>query len=327
MIPKKTREKLEKQHYGLVGEHSAVQICRWTKKSLRDEGDCWKGKFYGIKSHKCCQFSPAVMWCDNMCLHCWRPIEMNLGNKLKSSESPKEIIDRIIKTRRKLLIGFKSNKKTSKKKFEDALEPEVFTFSLSGEPTLYPKLPEMIKELRKRKKITFLVTNGLHPEMIKKLEKEKSLPTQLTVSCNAPNKKLFEIWHRSSRKEAWKKFNETLSLLKKLKVKTRRVVRLTLVRKGKSELSNMENENVKEYAKLILKAEPDFVHVKGFKSLGYSRERLGYDKQPYYEEILDFAKKLVRELKGNGYKILGKDELSCVAVLGKDKKMMKIGKV
>jgi tRNA wybutosine-synthesizing protein 1 len=301
----------------------------WTKKSLRGEGKCWKEKFYGIKSHRCCQFSPSVMWCENSCVHCWRPIEMNLGTKFESDESPSEILDKIIEARKKLLIGFKSNKKTSKKRFEEAKNPTLFTFSLSGEPTLYKKLPEMIREIRRRKSISFLVTNGLNPEMIKKLEKTKSLPTQITISTNAPNEKLWKIWHNCRKENGWKKFNETLGVIKKLKGKTRRVIRLTLVKEGDDseklkELSNMKDEHIKEYANLIRKASPDFVHIKGFKSLGYSRQRLGYSKQPLYEEVIDFSKKLAGELKKEKYKILGKDEISVVAVLGKNKKMMKI---
>ena len=51
MLPEDTKAILEKQHYIIVGEHSAVQICGWTKKSLRDEDFCYKEKFYGIQSH------------------------------------------------------------------------------------------------------------------------------------------------------------------------------------------------------------------------------------------------------------------------------------
>lgn len=328
MIPDNVKKILEKQHYAVVGKNSGVQICRWTKKSLRGEGRCWKEKFYGIESHRCCQFSPSVMWCENKCLHCWRQIEMNLGTELGEIDEPKEIIDGVIKARKKLLSGFLGYKKISKKKFKEALEPTLFTMSLSGEPTLYPKISGLIKEIKKRNAISFLVTNGLNPEVLKKLDKEKNLPTQLTVSTNAPNKKLFNFWHRSSKKDAWEKFNETLKVLKKLKGKTRRVIRLTLVRKGDekkfSELTNMADKNIFEYAGLIRKSEPDFVHVKGFKSLGYSRQRLGYSKQPIYPEVLKFAKKLAEELQKDCYKILGKDERSVVVLLGKEKSEMKI---
>jgi tRNA wybutosine-synthesizing protein 1 len=330
MVPEKIKKILEKQHYSIVGKNSGVQICRWTKNSLNNKGVCWKEKFYGIKSHRCCQMSPAVMWCENQCLHCWRAIELNLGKELKEFDEPEKIIEGIINARKKLLIGFKSNKKTSEKKFKEALEPTLFTFSLSGEPTLYPKIGGMIKLLRKKGKITFLVTNGQNPDVLRKLEKNKSLPTQLTISMNAPNEELFKIWHRSLRKDAWKRFNKSLDVMKKLKGKTRRVIRLTLVKEGKegkfAKITNMEQENIKEYAKLIKKAEPDFVHVKAFMSVGYSRERFGYDNMPFYEDIIKFAKELSKEL-GKDYKILGKHEFSRVVVLGKDKKMMKIKKV
>ncbi len=332
MIPSKVKKLLEKQHYEIAGKHSAVQICRWTKKSLRGGEGCWKEKFYGIESHRCCQFSPAVMWCENQCLHCWRAIEYNLGTNLKNCDEPKEILDKIVEKRKKLLVGFKGNENVSDKKFKESLESNLFTMSLSGEATLYPRLPELIKEIRKRKAISFLVTNGQNPEMIKKLEDENALPTQLTLSTNAPNKELFKIWHNSVNKDAWKKFNETLKLMKKLRGKTRRVIRLTLVKEGDNtekfkELSNMKDEHIKEYSELIKISEPDFIHVKGFKSLGFSRKRLGYSKQPFYEEVQDFAKKLVKELKEDGYKKLAEEEYSCVVLLGKDKGKMRIREI
>jgi tRNA wybutosine-synthesizing protein 1 len=40
MIPENVKKILKKQHYFIVGKHSAVQVCRWTKKSLLDEGVC-----------------------------------------------------------------------------------------------------------------------------------------------------------------------------------------------------------------------------------------------------------------------------------------------
>ncbi|MFZ5955134.1 MAG: 4-demethylwyosine synthase TYW1 [Nanoarchaeota archaeon] len=323
---------LEKQQYAVIGNHSAVKICQWTKNSLNKKGCCWKEKFYGIKSHRCAEFSPSVMWCENKCMHCWRPIEYNLGTKLSKVDEPKEIIENIIKERKKLLIGFKGNKNVNDKKFEEALEPTLFTFSLSGEPTIYPRLDELIQEVRRRNAFSFLVTNGLNPEAIKRLEDKNSLPTQLTVSVNASNKELFKVWHRSSIKNPWEKLNNTLDLMKELKGKTRRVIRLTLVKEGKDntsigKLSNMKEEHIKEYAELIKKADPDFVHIKAFKSVGFSRERFGYDKMPWHYEIKRFAEKLKDELKEEDYKILGEEKMSCVVLLGKDKKMMKIKKI
>ena len=36
---------LEKQAYRMAGNHSAVKVCGWTKKLIRNEGGCYKLKF------------------------------------------------------------------------------------------------------------------------------------------------------------------------------------------------------------------------------------------------------------------------------------------
>tara|TARA_Y100000310_G_C20697461_1_gene826697 strand:+ start:3714 stop:4682 length:969 start_codon:yes stop_codon:yes gene_type:complete len=314
----KLRKVLRKQHYGLVGKHSGVQICRWTKKDLTDQGSCYKAKFYGIKSHECCQMSPSVGFCQNRCLHCWRAIELTIGDKMniKKADSPKDIIKGCIEQQRRLINGFKGNKKINLKKFKQAQEPMQFAISLTGEPTIYPRLGELIKELRSQKKTSFLVTNGLLPERLKELQEKKALPTQLYLSLNTPNEKLFKAWHRSKTKNVWDKFNQTLELFPSLS--TRKVIRMTLVKN-----LNMKDEMIKDYVKLIKKAKPDFIEVKGFMSVGFSRKRLGYESMPTYEDIQKFSKKLAKELK---LKILDSHEFSRVVLIGKSKKDMKIKK-
>ncbi len=329
MIPKQVKEILKKQHYEIVGKHSAVQICRWTKKSIRNEGVCYKEQFYGIDSHKCCQMTPAVMWCPNKCLHCWRAIELTLGDKLKGNlDSPSEIIDDCILAQRKLLEGFKirpetkhkTKSKADMKKWVEAQEPMQFAISLSGEPTIYPNIGGLIAELRKRGKTSFLVTNGLYPEKIKELIKKKQLPTQLYVSVNTSNKELYEKFHRSSKKNAWEKLNETLEILPKIKGRT--VFRMNLIRK-----INMSDKAVEEFAELIRKSKPKFIELKGYMSVGYARERLGYDMMPDEKEMLNFAKKLEKTLKKEKYKILDIHKFSRAIVLGKNKKDLKIKKI
>lgn len=325
MIPDNVEKVLKKQHYEIVGKnkHSAVQICRWTKKSLRNEGVCYKEKFYGIKSHQCCQMTPSVVWCQNKCLHCWRAIELTLGKNLpKKIDSPKEIIDGCIKAQRKLLMGFKVDPKSDKKqlskadmkKYEEAQEPMQFAISLSGEPTLYEDIGGLILELRKRGKTSFLVTNGLNPEKLKKLKEKDQLPTQLYVSVNTSNKEAYNKFHRSSEKNAWEKLNQSLEVLGSLNCRT--VFRINLIKDF-----NMDGKNIEEFAKLIEKAKPMFVELKGFMSVGFARERLGYEKMPWHEDILEFAKKLAKE---TGLKILDEHYYSRAVVLGKDEKELKI---
>ncbi len=327
IIPEKIREILRKQHYRIIGNHSAVQICRWTKKSIRDEGVCYKAKFYGIKSHLCCQMTPAVVWCPNKCLHCWRAIEYTLGEKIFGEvDSPSEIIDGCIKAQRKLLEGFNIDKNSWKKqlskaniiKYYEAQEPMQFAISLSGEPTIYPYIGELISELRKRGKTSFLVTNGLYPEKIKELIEKKQLPTQLYISVNAPNENIYNKICISKMKNAWKKFNETLRILPKIKNNTRTVFRMNLIKD-----LNMNEEHIKEYAELIDKTNPLFVEVKGYMSIGFARKRLGYERMPSYEEMKIFVEKLAT---ATGLKILDSHEFSRVWVLGKDKARLKIKK-
>ncbi|MEK6860113.1 MAG: 4-demethylwyosine synthase TYW1, partial [Nanoarchaeota archaeon] len=320
---KKLKDSLLKQHYRIIGNHSSVKICEWTKKSLVDKGVCFKQKFYGIKSHRCVQMSPASVFCQNKCIHCWRAIELTDDKKMNKNliDNPKEIIKQCIESQKKLLIGFKGFKNTNKKKYKEAQEPMQFAISLTGEPTLYPKLGELISELRKRGKTTFVVTNGLMPAVLSELNKEKNLPTQLYLSLNTPNKEMYDKWHRSSEKQAWKKFNETLALF--LKLKTRKVIRMTLVKD-----LNDKDEYISEFARLIKKAMPDFIEIKSYMAIGFSRYRkgMGYDKMLSHNEIKDYSKKLVKELKKEKYKILDSHKLSRVVLIGKDKKRMKIQK-
>ena len=103
----------------------------------------------------------------------------------ESIDDPAFIVEGTIEAQRKLLSGFGGNEKTSEEKFERAMEPQHVAISLDGEPTLYPKLAELIKEYKKKGFSTFVVSNGLLPDRIEKLFEEP--PTQLYISVDAPN--------------------------------------------------------------------------------------------------------------------------------------------
>lgn len=317
---------MKNQGYRFVGNHAAVKICLWTKKSIIDEGVCYKEQFYGIKSHLCCQMSPWL-GCDNKCIHCWRALELDFNKLIDKSKikNPKEIIDGCIKAQRELLSGFRVNDRPKKKqlskanmkKFKEAQEPMQFAISLSGEPTMYPNIGELIEEIRKRGKTSFLVTNGLYPEKLKQLEKAKQLPTQLYISVNAPDEEVYDKIHRSSKKNAWKLLNKSLEVMSELKGKTRTVFRMNMILD-----LNMSDENAEKYAEMIKKANPLFVEIKGVMSVGFARQRIPYNKMPYHKDIVDFSKKILKNLPE--YKILDEKKESRVVLLGKDKRDMKI---
>ena len=52
MVSESLRKSLTKQGYKIVGSHSGVKLCRWTKAMLRGRGGCYKHTFYGIESHR-----------------------------------------------------------------------------------------------------------------------------------------------------------------------------------------------------------------------------------------------------------------------------------
>src|SRR3989344_2479137 len=241
---------LEKQGYRIIGGHSACKICTWTKKSLVNKGVCYKEKFYGIKSHRCCQMTP-FLFCCNQCVFCWRdtPFLIKADKDVKERfevDEPKKIIDGCIIAQRELLNGFPGNEKTDKKKFLESQEPKHFAISLAGEPTFYTYLGELIKELHKRGKSTFLVTNGLMPKRLEELKEQGIEPTQLYISLDAPTEELYNGVDKPAFKDAWTRLNRTLGLVKDFK---RGVIRLTLVK-------NINMCKLEEYAKLIRKAEP-----------------------------------------------------------------------
>ena len=306
-IDKDCRKKFEKQGYRLVGKHSAIKICNWTRESLRNKNFCYKQQFYGINSHRCVQMSCTLLNCQNKCLHCWRDLSFTDSNKIKTADKPEKIIDECIEQQRIILQGFKGNKKTNLKKFLEAMNPTQFAISLTGEATLYPYLTELIKELKKRKINSFLVSNGLLPEKILELKNKCALPTQLYISLNYPNEKIFRKLTNNKDKESWKKLMKTLKILSKLNKKTRTVLRLTLIKS----LNIIEPEN---YAKLIKKANPMFVEIKAYMHIGFSQHRLKKENMPLHEEVKEFANKIGKLCK---YKIIDEKKDSRVVLLMK----------
>ena len=76
----------------------------------------------------------------------------------------------------------------------------------------------------------------------------------------------------------------------------------------------------KAYARLIEKADPDFVEPKAYMHVGFSRYRgLTNENMPRHEEVRAFAYNLAREL---GYNVLDESMPSRVVLLSKhDRKM------
>src|SRR3989338_7870793 len=157
------RKKLANMGYRFVGKHSAIKVCHWTKESIRGKNYCYKKKFYGIESNQCVQMSPAMLFCTFNCKFCWRNFNFMLPRKQEDWDPPKQVLDGCIEAKKGILQGFWGSDSADKNKLQDSMVPQHVAISLSGEPTLYPYLPEFIDEIMGRNMTAYLVSNGTNP--------------------------------------------------------------------------------------------------------------------------------------------------------------------
>src|SRR3989339_1153458 len=113
-LSEEAKKELEKQQYRVIGKHSAVKVCGWTKKMIKDEGGCYKLKFYGIMSSQCMQMTTSIS-CANRCSFCWRDYKAPVSKEWAwAVDEPDFIIENSIAAHMKLLTGFGGNPKTSR---------------------------------------------------------------------------------------------------------------------------------------------------------------------------------------------------------------------
>ncbi len=299
MLDSPTEEVLRRQGYKLVGSHSGVKLCHWTKKSLTQNRGCYKQRFYGIESHRCMQMTPTVNNCNLGCLFCWRD-QAYWGEGLGHVDNPDFLLAESLAAQKALLSGYKGNPKVALETWLEANDVRHVAISLTGEPTMYPRLGEFLEDCHARGLTTFLVTNGTAPTVLERLD---PLPTQLYVTVAAPNERIYtELCLPQSRQEWWN-LMRTLQLLPSLD--TRRVIRHTLV-----DGWNLGWEE--EYAQLDGIGAADFVECKGYVWVGQSRERLSMDNMPSHAKIRAFAFRLGGAL---GYEVRDEVELSRVVLL------------
>lgn len=290
---------LEEQGYKLVGNHSAVKTCHWTKRCVRDEARCYKGDFYGVESHRCVQMTPSVTGCTQGCLFCWRDQRVDGEPGRHGWDDPSTIAEGVLEAHRELMVGYKGSPEVVPRRlFEEAMEPRQAAISLAGEPTLYPRLPELIKEFHRRGLTTFLVTNGTNPVAVEKVK-----PNQLYLSLDAADEATYGELCRPREDGAWNDVVESLGVLEGHSCRT--AVRVTLVRGL--------NDDPEGYAELLERGDPDFVEVKAYMHIGRSRGRLERRRMPSHGEVLDFASKLESDLASHD--LVDEVERSRVALL------------
>lgn len=309
-------QQLKKAKYG-VADHSTVELCHWTKKSFKHEGNCYKHKFYGISTHRCMEFSPAGMHCENRCIYCWRPMEFYDSLKMEPEKvaEPKEILTKLMIERKKLINGYYGDSRNDKQRLDESLLPSHYAISLSGEPTMYPKLPELIKYLKSLEatKSIFLVTNGQEPDMIQRLQDEDALPTQLYLSTNAADYDSFLKINKPKYDDSWERWNRTLGMLKHLD--TRTVLRITLIRNY-----NDQKDMIPAFASMLKQASPHFIEIKSYMHIGRSTNRLEHSNMLEMDEVRKFSEEIAKQAQI--FSIMDESLVSRIVILQNDQRVI-----
>ena len=316
-----THAALTKQGYSIIGSHSGVKICRWTKSALRGRGSCYKYSFYGIASHLCMEATPSLS-CSNKCVFCWRHGTNPVGTTWRwVTDAPDVIFDGITAAHYKKIKMMKGVPGVRAERFAEAMRIRHCALSLVGEPIFYPHINDLLRIMHDNRISTFLVCNAQHPAQLASL-----VPvTQLYVSIDASNKESLRKVDRPLHRDYWERFCACLDILRTRRFEQRTVFRLTLV-KG----FNMEEE-VKGYADLVERALPCFVEVKGVTYCGTSAAGsagLTMQNVPFYEEVAEFVTLLEKELNSRGlyYGIGAEHAHSCCILLADSNRFKRKGK-
>lgn len=288
MVTERQALSLKKEGYKLIGSHSAVKMCRWTKHQLRGRGGCYKHTFYGISSYQCMEATPSLA-CANKCVFCWRHHKNPVGREWRwKTDPPLFIVEEAVKKHVAMINEAKGIPGVLEDRWREALTVRHCALSLVGEPIMYPQINEMLNELHRRRISTFLVTNAQFPEAIETL-----VPvTQLYVSVDAGDEGSLIKVDRPLFSDAWDRLKRSLVLLKAKEQRT--VARLTIV-KGYNE------DDISGYADLIALGLPTFIEIKGVTFCGKSdASDLTMESCPWHHEIVHFSEDLCKALNDKG---------------------------
>jgi tRNA wybutosine-synthesizing protein 1 len=295
---------LKKHGYHKAGSHSAVKTCLWLNKSLRGEGKCYKFQFYGIASHRCVQMTPT-MQCNQKCLHCWRPTEIDVPET--GWDSPELIVEESLKAQQRLISGYGGADIIDKTLWEEAKNPRHVAISLAGEPTIYPYLDRLIDAFHSKNMTTFVVTNGTYPAMVERIN-----PTQLYLSLNAPDEDTYRQTCNPQEEGLWERICKSLDILREKQ--TRTVLRITLT-------EGLNITNPEGYAALIDRAGPDYIEIKAYMHLGFSQKRLERSAMPTHQRIREFSERIMQY---TDYKQADESQISRIVLLSKNGDVKKI---
>ena len=310
-ITSPTHAALTKQGYSIIGSHSGVKICRWTKSALRGRGSCYKYSFYGIKSHLCMETTPSLS-CSNKCVFCWRHGTNPVSTTWRWTIDPPDLIFAGAQREHyKKIKSLRGVPGVRAERFAEAMRIRHCALSLVGEPVFYPRINELLDLLHGQRISTFLVCNAQHPAELSRLRRV----TQLYVSIDAGTRESLRTIDRPLHRDFWERTLACLDIVRARRSWQRTVYRLTLVK-----AYNVAEEEIEGYADLIDRGRPGFVEIKGVTYCGTGgskKEGLTMGNVPFWEEVVDFVGVLGKALERRGlyYGIAAEHRHSCCVLL------------
>ncbi|KAL8141200.1 LOW QUALITY PROTEIN: hypothetical protein V2J09_007221 [Rumex salicifolius] len=275
--------------YKIIGSHSGVKLCRWTKAQLRGRGGCYKHSFYGIESHRCMETTPSLA-CANKCVFCWRhhtnPVGKNWQWKM---DDPIVIVNTAIELHTKMIKQMKGVPGVKEERLAEGLSPRHCALSLVGEPIMYPEINTLLDELHRRRISSFL----------------------LYVSVDAATKDSLKAIDRPLFGDFWERFLDSLKALKDKQQRT--VYRLTLVK-------GWNTEDLEAYFNLFSIGKPDFIEIKGVTYCGSTAtSKLTMENVPWHADVKEFSEALASKSEGE-YEVACEHAHSCCVLLAKTNK-------
>ena len=311
-MTKLQRKALTKEGYRIIGSHSAVKLCRWTKNQMRGRGGCYKHTFYGITSYQCMEATPSLA-CANKCVFCWRHHKNPVGTDWRwKTDEPSFIVSEAVSLHQSMINEMRGIPGVLPERLAEGFNVRHCALSLVGEPIMYPRINDMLHELHDRNISSFLVTNAQFPDRIKELDPV----TQLYVSVDASTRDSLKAVDRPLFKDFWERFIGSLEEMSKKKQRT--VYRMTLVKAW-----NMDE--VDGYAELVEMGQPDFIEIKAVTYCGKSdASSLTMQNVPWHKEVCQYSEALATRLRERGksvaYSIATEHEHSCCILLAREDK-------
>ncbi|SJK85769.1 S-adenosyl-L-methionine-dependent tRNA 4-demethylwyosine synthase [Babesia microti strain RI] len=311
MLSALQKRNLIKEGYRIIGSHSAVKLCRWTKSHMRGRGGCYKHTFYGIISSRCMEMTPSLA-CANKCVFCWRHHTNPVGTRWKwNTDDPQFIAKQAEEQHVKMVKELKGVLDIKSDRFEEAQHIKHCALSLVGEPIMYPHINQLIDILHTRQISTFLVTNAQFPDLLNTLKKV----TQLYLSIDAFDKESLKKIDRPLFSDFWQRFQQSISILATRGERT--VFRLTLVKQFN--MTEHANE-LQDLAMLVSLGKPCFIEIKGVTYCGVNSD-ITMANVPWHDQVVLYAHALISasEWVGTNYTVICQHRHSCSVLIASNK--------